>query len=211
MMVNASINEESVALERSRIVPITVEQFHEMIRTGIISDGAPIELIEGLLLWKDRCATEGHSMGHDPRHALLVKRLIRILQSWVATVGCHVQSQLPVTLTDTSEPEPDVAIIRGAEEDFDRRHPGPGEIVVAIEVAGSSLKSDRTTKLKLYAAAGVPTYWIVNLQDALIETYTLPDSAQQTYHKVSNSLPGDMLPLDVGGNSILVNVRELLA
>jgi len=209
--VSTTLREEIADERRAEFVPITVEQFREMIRSGIIPDGAPIELIDGMMVWKDRGGSGGQPMGHDPRHAILVKRLVRLLQTWVTAACCHLQSQLPVTLTDMSEIEPDLAVIRGFEEDFGSRHPGPGDIAVAIEIANSSLKRDRTKKLRLYAIAEVPVYWIVNLQSNQIEVYTQPDATQQTYEFLATYHPVDTFKLELGGQELTIDLKALLA
>ena len=95
--------------------------------------------------------------------------------------GCHVRQQLPITLTDDGEPEPDIAVVKGAVEDYRNRHPGPAECLAVIEVADSSLNYDRIVKGPLYAAAGIPQYWIVNIPERQIEVYTSPRLAGREY------------------------------
>ncbi len=133
---------------------ISVEQYHEMIRRGILPECAPIELIDGLLVWKDRSAQGADPMSHDPRHALAISRFQR-LEASVLPHGCFLRIQLPVTLSDTSEPEPDIAVVKGSPEDYANHHPGPADLMAAIEVAISSLQFDRTTKQQKYASASI--------------------------------------------------------
>ena len=68
-----SLLEQIAVGEAPPFVPINVEQYHQMIRLGILPEGAPVELIDGLLVWKDRSARGGAPMPHDPRHALTLK------------------------------------------------------------------------------------------------------------------------------------------
>ena len=191
------------------LVPITMEQLHQMIRSGILNDGDPIELIDGLLVRKDRSARGDNLMTHNPRHALLVKRLLRLFMAPCESAGCYVQVQLPVTLNDINAPEPDIAVVRGTEEDYADRHPGPADLPLLIEVADSSIGTDRSTKQRLYATAGVPQYWLVNLPELQVEVYEQPDPAsgkyaQQTIFKPNETLvwnlsPTQRLEIDVAG------------
>lgn len=162
-------------------VPITVNQLGLMIQGGILHDGAPIELIDGLLVRKDRSARGEDFMTHNPRHALLIKRLQRLLTAPCELAGLHMQIQLPVMLNDINAPEPDLAVVRGSEEDYADRHPGPSDLMLVIEVADSSVSTDRSTKQRLYATAGVAQYWLVNLPESQVEVYEQPDSTTGKY------------------------------
>ncbi len=192
------------------LVPITVDQLHQMIRNGILNDGDPIELIDGLLVRKDRSARGENLMGHDSRHALLVKRLLRLLMVPCESAGFYVQVQLPVTLSDINAPEPDLAVVRGTEEDYADRHPGPSDLALVIEVADSSVGTDRSTKQRLYATARVAQYWLVNLPESQVEVYEQPDSAsgkyaQQTILKPSETLVWNLSPTQ----SLMIDVAQL--
>ncbi len=153
---------------------LTLEQVEEMIKHGILKDGEPIELIDGLLVRKDRRARGEDLMTHNPAHAQCVSRLMYVLMA-VQAHDCHLRCQLPIALLPTRAPEPDVSIIRGTPKDYGERHPGPNDVVAVFEVADSSLDFDRSTKQRLYATAGIATYWIVNLVDQVIEVYESPD------------------------------------
>ena len=107
------------------LMPITVDQFQQMIQQGILQDGDPVELIDGLLVRKDRSACGENLMGHHPRHALLILRLQRLLRGVCESAGWHLRIQLPVKLNEISAPEPDIAVVHGSEEDYTDRHPAP--------------------------------------------------------------------------------------
>ena len=117
------------------------------------------ELIEGDLIDK---------MGQKPPHAYLITLLNAIFSQLYPGL---VRVQLPIALPDphgiTSEPEPDLAVLRGqgAAAEFLRRHPGPEDIALLIEVADSTFQFDRETKARLYARSGVEQYWIVDIQN----------------------------------------------
>lgn len=163
-----------------RAVAIDVDQYHEMIRVGILPEGAPIELIDGMLVRKDRSKRGEPPMSIYPRHSTGVKRVDR-LDGPLGVFGLMTRTQQPVTLPPSGEPEPDGAIVRGPIERFVDRHPAAADICVVLEVAESSLDYDRTTKLRIYALADIPQYVIVNLVDDVIEVHADPDPIAGTY------------------------------
>ena len=116
-----------------------------------------------------------------------------------------------MTLTDTSEPEPDGTVVRGPAEAFLQRHPGPADIVAAMEVADSSLRFDRTTKQRKYATAGIAQYWIINLPENQIEVYEEPLAAEGRYARRTDYRPGETIRLVLGPSvSLDVAVAEVL-
>ena len=106
---------------------------------------------------------------------------VEVLRPTVADFGCWIRMQQPITLPPRGEPEPDGTIVRGPRSLYRERHPHGSDICVVIEVADSSLVHDRTTKLRTYAAAGIPQYVIVNLVDDVVEVYSQPDATAGTY------------------------------
>jgi Uma2 family endonuclease len=118
-----------------------------------------------------------------------------------------------VQLREDSEPEPDLALL--ASEGPPGQHPAPDDILLIIEVADTSLEHDRDTKLPLYAAAGIPEYWLVNLADRSVDVYREPDGAtyaRRTRHRADDSLQvaafpdlgalpvGDVFPEHISGD-----------
>lgn len=81
--------------------------------------------------------------------------------------------QEPITTTD-SEPEPDLSVVRGSPRDYFLHHPRPEDVTLVVEVSDTTLVQDRNIKRRLYAAAAIPVYWLVNLPDNQIEVYTHP-------------------------------------
>jgi Uma2 family endonuclease len=169
-------------------VRLTVDQYHAMIAKGIIEEGAPIELLAGRLYWKDRSVVGEDPMSVGTGHAWVIRQLTK-LDGKLSKYGCHIQVQLPITLSSEDEPEPDGVIVRGSPEDFIDKHPGPEDILCLIEAADSSLGRDRGIKLRTYAQHGLPLYIIVNLIDRVIEVYTLPSGAKPGHY-------GDLVSLD---------------
>ena len=141
---------------------LTVPQYHEMIDAGILGEDDPVELLDGCLITK---------MSKNSPHRTANVRLNQVLARLVPP-GYHYELQDPITL-QTSEPEPDASIIRGEPDDFER-HPGAADTVLVIEVAHDSLERDRNWKRRIYAAAGIPVYWIVNLVDRRLEVFSQP-------------------------------------
>ncbi len=143
---------------------LTVEQYHTMITTGILTDGDPVELLEGWLAMK---------ISKAPSHSFTTQVLREILADRLP-FGWFINCHEPITTGD-SEPEPDLSIVRGDRRMYSDRHPYPEDVELVIEVADSSLERDRNIKKRIYARAGIPVYWIVNLPERQIEVYSQPD------------------------------------
>jgi Uma2 family endonuclease len=90
-----------------------------------------------------------------------------------------VRKEDPIRIPDFDEPEPDLALVRGSIDAYRTHHPGPRDVELIVEVAESSLKRDRTRKLAIYARAGIPSYWIVNLVSDQVEVYTEPSGPSE--------------------------------
>jgi Uma2 family endonuclease len=142
---------------------ISVENYHEMLRAGILQSGDPVELLEGWLVQK---------MPKNPPHVVAV-RLMKAALEAILPGDWNTLLQDPITLED-SEPEPDVTLVRGCPRDYLQHHPGPADIGLIVEVAAASLLRDRNLKKRIYARAGIAEYWIVNLKDHQIEVYSSP-------------------------------------
>lgn len=181
----------------------TIEQYHEMARTGILSEHDRVELLNGWIVEK---------MTIHPPHAFAVRRLSRLLDrlltdEWIVSV------QQPVTIAASdSEPEPDVVVMAGPDERYASRHPSPKDVALVVEVADSSLADDRTTMLAIYAAARLPVYWIVNVRDRQVEVYTQPRGGKNpTYRARQDYGPDDAVPLVLAGKAVgSIPVKELL-
>jgi Uma2 family endonuclease len=207
--MSSSVLEQVVAGRSPGVVPLTVEQYHRMIELGILREGEPTELIDGILVRKDRADRGGNPMAHGPRHALTLKlagRLLRPVEDW----GYHLHSQLPVTLAVFQEPEPDLAVVRGRPEDYMSHHPLPADIRAIMEVSDSTLDYDRTTKQRLYATAGIAVYWIVNLVDGRVEVYEEPIPTEGRYAGHTDYAPGQVLPFVISASQqIELHVSQL--
>ena len=190
-------------------VKITVDQYHRMIEAGILREGEPIELLDGQLVRRDRAAAGGDPMTVGRRHALAIEMLID-LNPKLKRFGSYVRVQLPVTLSEHQEPEPDGATVRGSTGSYADAHPGPDDISCVIEVADSSLAEDRDRKQRIYADHGIAQYVIVNLVDNVIEEYTEPEVGRGRYARVTPFAPGKRIELRTAGKPLVVAVRSLL-
>lgn len=110
-------------------------------------------------------------------HAGTVKKLLRLLQQhFDDRVIFSVQD--PIVLSKHSEPEPDLALLRLREDVYTESHPTPTDVLCLIEVADTTVVKDRSVKIPLYAAAGIPEVWLVDLPAACVEVYTQPEGEQ---------------------------------
>jgi len=210
MLMTSSLLQRAKKELGASIVPITVEQYHLMMKTGILMDGAPIELIDGMLVLKDRSA-RGQSEGMiSPRHATGISKLDQFLQT-LKSPGYFRRMRSPSTLGSTQEPEPDGAVVRGTIDNFTLQHPGPRDLLAVMEVSLSSLSYDRGTKLNIYARAGIPLYVIVNLNEDVVEVLWEPSESNQTYEQQKLLKIGDVLKLEFApGVAISTPVAELI-
>jgi Uma2 family endonuclease len=195
-----------VSLEdTTEVVPLTVHQYHRMQETGILAEDEPIELLNGLLVHKDR---GGAQMPVSPLHAVVVSRMVALAPDLEAR-GCHLRLQNPITIEPRHEPEPDGFIVRGRVDDYLDRHPEPREVTCVIEIADSSLRRDRTTKKTIYAEASIPQYVLVNL-DRRIEIYERPNASDGTYGSTRVLGKGDVLALSTGAQPLEVQAATFL-
>lgn len=148
----------------------TRQQYDRMVETGIFAPGERVELIDGEVL-----AMTPQGSGHATAVRLTEDALRAAFGS-----GHDVRVQMPLALDPVSEPEPDVAIVLGSPRDYRGAHPASALLVV--EVADTTLLYDREQKGSLYARAGVPEYWILNLLDGRLEVYREPGPMPAVRH-----------------------------
>ncbi len=192
------------------LAPLNVEQYHHMVRHGILRDGDPIELIEGAIVHTDRRDSSGQITSHGCRHLNTRNKLTAVLSRWVADRGAFLQVQGPITLDDHNEPEPDCSLIAGKPDDFGDAVPNAAALLAVFEVADSSLRTDRRTKQRLYAEASIPLYVIINLKDNLIEVHSEPLPVESRYGNLITYQPNDNFELSIGNLGPLpINGSEL--
>lgn len=145
----------------------TRAEYERLIDLGVFQPGEEIELIGGELMVAEP---------QGAPHYTAIRKTAKALEAAFGS-GWDVRTEGPIELDDESEPEPDVAVVRGRPDDYARAH--PSRPVLTVEVAESSLHLDRQRKGSLYARAGLADYWVLNLIDRVLEVYREPvaDSA----------------------------------
>jgi Uma2 family endonuclease len=172
-----------------------------MIDAGILSEDAPVELLQGLLVQK---------MSKKPPHVIATELLTGMLHR-VVPAGWYVSIGNPVTIeAEDSEPEPDVKIVRGTPRDYHMDNPSAGDVALIIEVSATSYATDRQTKWFTYAASGVPVYWILDLNRGVLEVHT--DPAPEGWYRTSRTLgPDDEATIELDAKEVArFPVREIL-
>ncbi len=159
----------------------SVDEFHQMAEAGIFGEGDRVELLAGEVV-------EMTPIGS--RHAAAVDRLNRILSSRLAP-SFIVRVQNPVRLDEHSEPQPDLAALRFRSDFYAEAHPGPGDVLVVVEVADTSAELDRVLKVPLYARAGIPEVWVLELGPGVADVYRQP--AVEGYQEHRRLAPVDHL------------------
>ncbi len=179
---------------------ISIVKYHQMVEKGILNDETQLELLEGLLIAK---------MPKNPPHRISNK-LLRTALEKIVPIGWYVDSQEPITLTN-SEPEPDVIVVVGQTTDYRDRHPYAADVEIVIEVSDTTLQRDRTLKQRIYAKAGVPVYWILNLSDRQLEVFTQPNMLKEIYEQNLIFREGESVKITLKGEEIgTILVNDLL-
>src|SRR3712207_3329118 len=141
-----------------------VEEYHRMLEAGVLTEDDRVELIGGEIV-------DMTPIGW--RHVACVNRLNMLLAAFAAGKGYTVSVQNPLRLAGDAEPQPDLALIK---ERPRREVPTPEDVLLVVEVAEASLTYDREIKLPLYARAGIPEVWLVDLPHRKIEVRIDPAS-----------------------------------
>ncbi len=188
-------------LANRQVYRFSVQQYHQIIDTGMLA-GQNCELLHGVILEKPVA---------NPPHASTTRKLTRFFFEFFPDPEWVVGVQATITLKD-SEPEPDLFVAHGPEEEYASRHPEPSDLVLVIEVADTSLEVDRTLKLSLYSSSKISQYWIVDINARTIEVYTQPRGGKNPgyRHRVEYG-PEDAVPVVVAGKKLgSIPVKDLL-
>lgn len=144
---------------------LSVEDYHRMAAAGILHEDDRVELIEGEII--DMAPASSW-------HAGTVAWLTRLLHDAVGQ-SAIVSVQNPVRLDRYSEPQPDLALLRPREDYYTRSHPGPGDVLLIVEVAQSSLAYDLKLKVPLYARHGIPEVWVWDVDTGTVHVCRNPE------------------------------------
>ena len=145
----------------------SVKEYYLMAEAGILSPRDRVELIDGEIV-------QMAAMGSY--HAGCVNTLNRLFMEMLGR-RVVVSVQNPVRLGERSEPEPDVALLRPRADLYTESHPRPEDVMLIVEVSHSTVEYDRDVKTPLYAEAGIPELWLVNLDEDYIDGLSDPDGA----------------------------------
>lgn len=145
---------------------LSVGQYHQMIESGILSERDQVELIKGAII-------EMSPVGR--RHAACVDRLTELFILSLASKAI-VRTQNPIQLSDESEPQPDLAILKRRDDFYSSGHPKPKDISLLVEVSDTTIEFDREVKIPLYAQEGIPEVWLVDLNAQVVEVFQQPTS-----------------------------------
>ena len=167
---------KSVQLTRHHF---TVAEYERMGQVGIFSEDERVELVCGEIIQMSPIG-ECHAACVDTLAEALRDRLGR-------SVIIRVQS--PVRLDEHSQPQPDITVLKRRDDFYRHAHPGPEDILLVIEVSDKTLKYDQKIKVPLYARAGIPETWLVNLPEERIKAYANP--AEGAYQTISSYTRGE--------------------
>jgi Uma2 family endonuclease len=142
----------------------SVEDYYRMGEVGILGPDDRVELIRGEVVWMTPIG---------PAHASCVSHLARLLIEGAGRRG-YLSPQNPVVILPDSVPQPDLALAHARDHGYREAHPTPADLILLVEVADTSLKRDRLLKLPLYAEAGVPEVWIVDVNQRAVEVHRDP-------------------------------------
>jgi Uma2 family endonuclease len=156
-------------------------------RIGAMLDDPRVELIDGYLVKK---------MPKKPAHIWSAMAVLRKLEG-ILKPGWSWRKEDPIRIPDFDEPEPDVAIVRGSQDDYKNRIPEPNDVALVVEIAETTIDRDQGGKSLAYAKGGIPVYWIVNLADRQIEVYS--DPGPNGYRSREVFRPGLSVPVVIGG------------
>ena len=183
---------------RAELYRWTIEQYQCMVEQGVLTSEDRVELLEGLVVCK---------MTNNPRHSEVIEQLTDRLGQ-VVPAGWRVRVHLPIQ-SGRSQPEPDFSIVK-----INRvrgRHPSGADVLLVIEVADSSIAIDRE-KAAIYARAGIPAYWIINLPEMRVEAYDRVNPIAGEYESIQIHHEGELMSLrSPAGVYFELSVQDVLS
>lgn len=175
----------------------TIGEYEQMIEKGILDEDERVELIRGEIV---KMAAIG------PRHATCVRRLEELFHELLGRTVV-VSGQNPIRLPDNSEPQPELALLKRRNDEYRQQHPQAADVLLLVEVADTTVTSDRDAKVPLYAEAGIAAVWLVDLNANVIEVYSEPVGGR--YERVSTVGRDETLALP-GGLVGSISVDEVM-
>lgn len=178
----------------------TRQEYDRLAESGILDPNEHVQLIEGEIVTMTP---------QNSPHAVTIGKTQRVLER-IFGQGFWVRIQMPILIDPDSEPEPDLAVVPGAPEEYLREHPRTALLVV--EVADTTLPLDRDRKAPLYARAGIPEYWIVNLTERCLEVYrepVTPPNQPASYRSTVRLSPSDTIA-PLAAPTVSIAIADLL-
>ncbi|MBA4019807.1 MAG: Uma2 family endonuclease [Pirellula sp.] len=186
------------------VLRFSVDDYHRLDELGMLPADVRMELLEGIVFMMSPIG---------PSHAtctdLLNRAFWKVLPNkWDVSAGRDI-------VLAASVPQPDISVLRGALRDFSARKPRAEDLCIVVEVSDSTLEFDRTAKQRIYAAAGIPEYWIVNLPERQVEVYRKPVAATgeqpAKYETVATFGPDQTIDVVLDGTPVgSILVKDIL-
>lgn len=176
---------------------LTVAAYHQLANVGVFNEDSKLELIEGDLIAMPPIGE---------RHASQTRRMNHLFSKQVGDAAI-VDMQNPLALNAYSEPQPDMVLLKPRADFYEHSHPGPTDILLIIEVSDSTLRYDRETKIPLYAKAGVPEVWVLDIVHQRLEVYRRPSPdgyREVRYPELQEMITPVLLP------NLTISVQSLL-
>lgn len=197
MTVSNALSNSPLTLEPGLLKRWTVQDYHRMGELGLLNPGERTELLSGQITLM------------APKGTPHITSLHLLANALCAQLGetALVRTQDPIQLDDVSEPEPDLAVVKGTVLDYAKQHPRPGQIYLVVEVADSTLRQDCEVKDKLYAQAGIADYWVIDLKNRQLHIFREPTSTGYTRHLILTE-PNQVSPL--GFPELMLSLAAIL-
>jgi Uma2 family endonuclease len=191
------IDSPTVLADTVRRHSLTVDDYYRMAQTGVLAPDARVELIEGEIFDLAPIGT---------RHGSTVKRLLHLLAAAVGD-SATIAVQDPVRLSNRSEPQPDLMLLKPRDDFYAEAHPEAADVLLLVEVSDTTARYDRKIKLGLYARHGVCEVWIVDLDNHQMRIYRNP--VGEVYTEVQDTAkPGMLSPQALPG--VVIDASKLL-
>ena len=177
----------------------SVSDYHRMGEAGIFTEDDRVELIEGEVVDMSPIGS---------RHAACVDKLAGLIRDRTSNHGVIIRVQNPIHLSEFSEPQPDISILRARDDFYAAAHPRPDDALLVIEVADASMMYDRNIKIPLYARSGITEVWLVDLVRNVVEVYSSPTTSgygnQQQFHRGETAASIALPELTIAVDEILL-------
>ena len=170
------------------------DEVYQMMEMGILPEESGWELIEGEII---------HRMTIGSKHASIVRKLEKYLERNFGDF-VMISGQNPIHIDEHNEPEPDIALLKPREDFYAENHPVPEDVLLVVEVSDSTVDFDREVKKTIYAEAGIGEFWLVNLKQNTVETYSNPSNG--TYYQMRIFERGEIVQTkNIDGVAVEVN------